>query len=143
MRRTGRAFISLALLLSAEVLGADVEFSMSADRSKVGVEDVFRVEISIANAPQGSSIQLPSARDFEILGRSESEPMSFSAGPGGAGMITRFEAELSMRRFELGSDNSAAILKPRSKYRPFVVLNCPGDGLKAKRRYLWCEVGAW
>jgi hypothetical protein len=85
MPRIGSALI---LLLSLEALGAgDLQFYMTTDRNKVGLEDLFRVEIVVGNAPGDAELTLPPARDFEVLGRSESTQMSFSTGPGGAGHI--------------------------------------------------------
>jgi hypothetical protein len=77
------------LLLASPALAApEVAFSMSADRTKVGVEDTFRVEVLVRGAPQGALVQFPAPADFEVLSRGESTQMSFSAGPGGAGVVT-------------------------------------------------------
>ncbi len=104
MAKTGSLVLSLWLLASPALAGAgEVEFYMTADRTKVGTEDTFRVEIVIANAPQGASLQFPAPRDFEILGRGESTQMSFSTGPGGAGVITSVKKHtLTMRANRAG-----------------------------------------
>lgn len=96
MPRTGSALV-LALLASAPAF-AEVEFTMQADRTKVGTEDTFRLEIVVANAPEGAVLQLPAPADFEVLGRSESTQMSYSVGPGGAGVIKQVRKHtLTMR----------------------------------------------
>ena len=96
MPRTGSALV-LALLASAPAF-AEVEFTMQADRAKVGTEDTFRLEIVVANAPEGAVLQLPAPQDFEVLGRSESTQMSYSVGPGGAGVIKQVRKHtLTMR----------------------------------------------
>lgn len=87
MARTGSALIATLFLLAAAPALADVEFYMTADRPKVGTEDAFHVEVVVGNAPEGASLQLPSSGDFEVLSRSESTQMSYSVGPGGAGVI--------------------------------------------------------
>jgi hypothetical protein len=88
MARTGSALIALLLLASPAFAGPEVEFYMSADRTKVGLEDTFRVDIVVSGAPQGAVVQFPAPPDFEVLSRGESTQMSFSAGPGGAGVVT-------------------------------------------------------
>lgn len=96
MRRTGSA-LALVLLASATAL-AEVEFTMQADRQKVGTEDTFRLEIVVANAPEGAVLQLPAPQDFEVLGRSESTQMSYTMGAGGAGVIKQVRKHtLTMR----------------------------------------------
>ncbi len=85
MPRIGSALI---VLLAAGALGApDLQFYMTTDRPRVGLEDLFRVEIVVGNAPSDAELSLPASRDFEVLGRAESTQMSFSTGPGGSGHI--------------------------------------------------------
>jgi len=90
MARTGSPLIALlgAFVIASPALAADVEFYMTTDRAKVGVEDLFHLEIIVGNAPQGAVVQFPTPPDFEVVQRSESTQMSFSAGSGGAGSIT-------------------------------------------------------
>jgi BatD DUF11 like domain len=102
MARTGSLFL-VTLLLASPALAAEVEFYMTTDRAKVGTEDTFRVEIVVANAPQGATLRFPAPKDFEILGRSESTQMSFAAGAGGAGVITSVRKHtLTMRANRTG-----------------------------------------
>ena len=97
MARTTNAIVVTLLLAAAPSL-AEVEVTMQADREKVGTEDTFRLEIVVANAPEGAVLQLPVAEDFEVLGRSQSTQMSYSLGPGGAGVITQVQKHtLTMR----------------------------------------------
>ncbi len=97
MARTGSAIVVTLLLAAAPAL-AEVEVTMQADREKVGTEDTFRLEIVVANAPESAVLQLPVAEDFEVLGRSQSTQMSYSLGPGGAGVITQVQKHtLTMR----------------------------------------------
>lgn len=98
MARTGSAILVTILLLAAAPALAEVEVTMQADREKVGTEDTFRLEIVVANAPEGAVLQLPAAEDFEVLGRSQSTQMSYSVGPGGAGVMTQVQKHtLTMR----------------------------------------------
>jgi BatD DUF11 like domain len=101
MPRIGSALI---VLLAAEALGAsDLQFYMTVDRNRVGLEDTFRVEVVVGNAPQGAELSFPPARDFEVLGRSESTQMSFSTGSGGSGHITAIRKHtLTLRATRLG-----------------------------------------
>lgn len=104
MARTGSPIaIVVALLLAAAPALAEVEVTMQADREKVGTEDTFRLEIVVANAPESAVLQLPVAEDFEVLGRSQSTQMSYSLGPGGAGVITQVQKHtLTMRANRTG-----------------------------------------
>ena len=103
MARTGSAIV-VALLLAAAPAVAEVEVTMQADREKVGTEDTFRLEIVVANAPEGAVVQLPAPQDFEVLGRSQSTQMSYSLGPGGAGVITQVQKHtLTMRANRTGT----------------------------------------
>lgn len=104
MARTGSA-IAVALLLTAApaLAEVEVEVTMQADREKVGTEDTFRLEIVVANAPEGAVLQLPAPEDFEVLGRSQSTQMSYALGPGGAGVITQVQKHtLTMRATRTG-----------------------------------------
>lgn len=90
MARTGSALV--LMLLSAPALAAgSVEFHMSADRTKVGTEDTFRVDIVVGNMPEGAVLQFPAPSDFETLSRSQSTQMSYSVGPGGAGVMRNLQ----------------------------------------------------
>ncbi len=101
MARTGSVLLTLLLATSAL---AEVEFQMTTDQKRVGVEDTFRLIITIGNAPEGASLQLPSSEDFEILGRSESTQMSYSVGLGGAGVIQQVRKHvLTVRANNIGT----------------------------------------
>ena len=119
MARTGSALIALlgGLVVSTVAQAADVDFYMTADRPKVGTEDLFHLEIVVGNAPQGAVVQFPTPPDFEVLSRSESTQMSFSAGNGGAGMITSVRKHtLTMRALHTGKlVIPAAVLQTASK----------------------------
>lgn len=102
MARTGSALV-VALLAAAPAF-AEIEITMRADRAKVGTEDAFHLEIAIANAPEGASLQLPATTDFEILGRSQSTQMSYSLGPGGTSSISQVQKHtLTMRANRVGT----------------------------------------
>lgn len=101
MRRTGSAL--LTLLVAMPAFAADVQFYMSVDRQKVGTEDTFVLEIVLGGAPQGAVVQFPAPADFEVLSRAVSDQMSFSAGAGGAGIITTMKKHtLTMRALRAG-----------------------------------------
>ncbi len=103
MARTGSALFVALFLAAAPAVAAEIEVTMQADREKVGTEDTFRLEIVVANAPESSVLQLPVAEDFEVLGRSQSTQMSYSLGPGGAGVITQVQKHtLTMRANRTG-----------------------------------------
>ncbi|MCL2011530.1 MAG: BatD family protein [Cystobacterineae bacterium] len=46
-----------------------MEFSQSADRSRVGLEETFQLSIVVVNPPPNAQLELPSSHDFEILQR--------------------------------------------------------------------------
>lgn len=103
MARTGNAIVIGLLLAALPALAAEPEITMQADREKVGTEDTFRLEIVVANAPEGAVVQLPTPTDFEVLGKSQSTQMSYSLGGGGAGVITQVQKyTLTMRANRTG-----------------------------------------
>lgn len=108
MARTGSCRLSgiglCAMLIALPSLAAsEPEVTMQADREKVGVEDTFRVDITVGNAPQGATLNLPTSDDFEVLGRSQGSHMSYSVGPGGAGVVSYVQKHtLTMRANRTG-----------------------------------------
>lgn len=102
MPRIGSVFLSLTLF-TLPALAEDVRFSMSVDRQKVGTEDTFTLEIIVGGAPHGAAVRFPTPPSFEILGRAVSDQMSFSAGAGGAGIITSLKKHtFTMRALKTG-----------------------------------------
>lgn len=86
MARTGSA---LVIAVSLAALGARAQsITMQADRVTAGIEDTFRLEIAVTNAPDGAVLHQPELRDFEVLGRSESTQMQFNLS-GGQQRITQ------------------------------------------------------
>ena len=76
MRRTGsaRAIAVLLVLASGMTFAADdLEFFQTVDRTEVGTEDTFRLEVVMKNAPPEAELRLPALDDFEVLSKS---PMS-------------------------------------------------------------------
>ncbi len=76
MRRTGSASAMAVLLVlaSSASFGAEgFEFFQTADRTEVGTEDTFRLEVVMKNAPADAELRLPPLDDFEVLSKS---PMS-------------------------------------------------------------------
>ncbi len=114
MGRTGSAL--LVLLASAPAF-AEVEFSMLSDRNKVGMQDLLRVDIVVANAPTDAQVQFPAPNGFEVLQRHESTEMSYSVGPGGAGVIKQVRRyTLTMRAVRTGTLTiPAAVLQAGGK----------------------------
>ena len=80
MRRTGSA---LVIAVSLAALSAHAQsIAMQADRATAGIEDTFRLDIVITNAPDGAVLHQPELKDFEVLGRSESTQMQFNLSNG-------------------------------------------------------------
>jgi hypothetical protein len=102
MARIGKLFFVGAMLLAAWPAWAEVEFYMTADRTKVGLEDTFRVEIVISGAPDNSRLSYPEPVDFEVLGRNQSSQMQYVLS-GGMSQIKRTEKHvLTVRASKLG-----------------------------------------
>ncbi len=86
MGKTGSGFILVsaltlsALTLSALALAKTEDFYMLADRTQVGTEDTFVVEIVLNNPPEGAALVLPKPGNFEILSRNESSQISIVNG---------------------------------------------------------------
>jgi hypothetical protein len=103
MAKIGNSLFFASAWLVAAAAWAEPSVSMQADRQKVGLEDTFRVEILIENAPGGVSLSLPASDDFEILSRNQSSQMSYSVGPGGAGVVRQVQKHtLTVRANRLG-----------------------------------------
>lgn len=121
MARTGSAisglFVMLAAASAAALTNQEPEFHMTSDRTKVGTEDTFHVDILVGNAPDGASIALPAGNDFEVLSRSESTQMSYSVGNGGAGVIKQLRRyTLTLRANRPGALTiPPAVLKTKDK----------------------------
>jgi hypothetical protein len=100
MARIGSVILAL---LASSPAWAELEFHASTEQQKVGVEDTFRVFIVVGNAPEDSSLEIPSSEDFEVLGRSESSQMSYSVGSGGAGVVRQVRKQtLTVRANRMG-----------------------------------------
>ncbi len=120
MARTGSAISGLIVVLAAVTAAAmsnEPEFHMTTNRTKVGTEDTFQVDVLVGNAPTGASIALPTSKDFEVLGRSESTQMSYSVGNGGAGVIKQLRRyTLTIRANRAGTLTiPPAVLKTQDK----------------------------
>lgn len=104
MARTGSALLALlSTSVALPALAGEVQFYMSVDRQKVGTEDTFTLEIVVGGAPQGAVVQFPPPKDFEVLSKAVSDQMSFSAGMGGAGVITTLRKHtLTLRALKTG-----------------------------------------
>jgi BatD DUF11 like domain len=102
MARIGKLFFVGAMLLAAWPAWAEVEFYMTANRTKVGLEDTFRVEIVISGAPDNSRLSYPEPVAFEVLGRNQSSQMQYVLS-GGVSQIKRTEKHvLTVRASKLG-----------------------------------------
>ncbi|MBS2023697.1 MAG: protein BatD [Deltaproteobacteria bacterium] len=68
----------------------DVELSATLDRDEIGLDDMVRLEITVTLSSKDTSgdLQLPGFRDFDIVGRAQSEQVSF-AFSGGAPTFRR------------------------------------------------------
>lgn len=114
MAKIGSAVV--AVLCTAAPAWAEVEISMHVDRDKVGTEDVFRLEVSVANAPQGAELSLPHSDDFEILSRSQSSQMSLSMGSGSTAFTQIQKHVLTLRANRPGTLTiSPAVLEVAGK----------------------------
>jgi BatD DUF11 like domain len=69
-----------ALTMSALAFAKTEDFYMLADRTQVGTEDTFVVEIVLSNPPEGAALSLPKPGDFEIISRNESSQISIVNG---------------------------------------------------------------
>lgn len=95
--RTGSALALLLIVSQAAWAAGEPSITMQVDRDKVGTEDTFRAEIVISNA-SNANLNFPVDNDFEVLGKSQSTQMSYSVGPGGAGVVTQVQrVTLTMR----------------------------------------------
>jgi hypothetical protein len=103
MRRTGDRAALLALFLFLPwVAAAETDFHQEADRNEVGLEDSFQLTVVSENAPEGSEVQFPVSKDFEVLSRFQSSQHLFQFG-GSRNGIRRVERyTLVMRPLKAG-----------------------------------------
>lgn len=106
MRRIGRvagSFLAISLV-AAGVARAEIELSQDVDRTEVGLDDTFRLIVTVSDAPDSVQVQFPSSSDFNVLSKSESSQMSYQLGGGGPATIKRtHKYTLLMRANRVGS----------------------------------------
>src|SRR5215472_8610041 len=105
MRRIGSASgwsIALALAVSAPAL-AEIAIAQNVDRSEVGLEDTFRLTVTVSDAPDSAQLQFPVGSDFEVLNKSERSEMSYQLGSGGAVVRRTHKYMLLMRPTRVGT----------------------------------------
>jgi hypothetical protein len=88
--------VLLALTWTAPALAQDIEFTMEADHTEVGTEDVFTVTVTVSGAPDSAQLQLPSGDGLETLSSSQAYSRSISLG-GGAGPTIRSVRTVTLR----------------------------------------------
>ena len=86
MARIGSALLVALVAASAQ---AETELYQTVDRTKVGTEDTFTLEIVVTDPPEGAELQFPTSKDFEVLSQSRSTQASFQIGAGGQTTIQR------------------------------------------------------
>jgi hypothetical protein len=74
------------------------------DRAEVGLDDVFRLTVTVSDAPDSAQLQFPASSDFNILSKSESSQMSYQLGGGGPATMKRtHKYTLLMRANRVGT----------------------------------------
>src|SRR5687768_16687784 len=84
------AAIALALASSAARAAETTLFEASVDRDEMALDETLTLTVVLSSDHQPSKMSLPDQklRDFEVLGRSQSEQVSFVYG-GGASRVQR------------------------------------------------------
>jgi hypothetical protein len=86
LRSRMRGF-SIAVGVLATALGAaparaagDAEFTASVDREQIGLDDTVSLELTLTVSSKGDNadLRLPPFRDFDVVGRSSNEQVSFA-----------------------------------------------------------------
>ncbi len=108
MRRIGKVrlagCLSVIALAAASPARAEIELSQSVDRTEVGLDDPFRLTVTISDVPDSAQVQFPSGSDFNVLGKSESSQMSYQLGGGGPATMKRtHKYTLLMRANRVGT----------------------------------------
>ena len=101
MRRTGRAAFGpliCMLLAFAGPARAEIELSQGVDRTEVGLDDTFRLTVTVSDAPDSAQFQFPFGSDFSVLGKSESSQISYQLGGSGPGGIHRSHTYVLLMR---------------------------------------------
>src|SRR6516165_2240105 len=102
MRRIGSAafarWAALAMLGASASARAEIELSQSVDQTEVGLDDTFRLTVTVSNAPDSARLQFPVGSDFDVLSKSESTHLSYQLGGGGPASITRAHKYMLLMR---------------------------------------------
>ena len=101
MRRTGSgpaALAALCLLLASVPAWAKVEFYQTVDRTEVGTEDVFQLNVVVVDPPDDAQVQFPAPEGFEVLSSSQSTQRSIEMSGGGPPVIQTVRKYVLMMR---------------------------------------------
>jgi len=84
-RRIGSAVVLLAALFAGGARAADdIQIHASTDADEVPLDGTLNLQIlvTVASGSQGADVQLPDFKDFDLVGRSQSEQttIEFSSG---------------------------------------------------------------
>jgi hypothetical protein len=101
MARTGSALVIAVALAALNAHAQSV--TMQADRVTAGIEDTFRLDIVVTNAPDGSVLHQPELKNFEVLGRSESTQMQFNLANGQQRITQVRKLSLTLRANRTGA----------------------------------------
>ncbi len=105
MRRIGSASVRCTAIVlwgfCAPAL-AEIDISQSVDRTEIGLDDTFRLTVSVSDAPDSAQLQFPIGTGFDVLSKSESSQMSYQLGSGGAVIQRTHKYMLLMRPNRVG-----------------------------------------
>jgi hypothetical protein len=90
------------LAVSAPAL-AEISIAQSVDRTEVGLDDTFRLTVTVSDAPDSAQLQFPVSSDFDVLSKSESSQVSYQLGSGSATMRQTHKYMLLMRANRTGA----------------------------------------
>jgi hypothetical protein len=90
----------LSALCAPAFAGTDI--SQSVDRSEVGLDDTFRLTVTVSDEPDSAQLQFPIGTGFDVLSKSESSQVSYQLGSGGAVVQRTHKYMLLMRPNRVG-----------------------------------------
>ena len=116
-RRTGSAVLLFVGLCAAGARAADdVQIHASTDADEVAVDGTLNLQVlvTVPSASQGADVQLPDFKDFDLVGRSQSEQTTIEFSNGAQNIYRRIVTNVALTPRHEGS---ATIEPVRVSYR--------------------------
>ena len=105
-RRIGSAALLLVVLVAGGARAADdIQVHASTDADEVAVDGTLNLQIlvTVASGSQGADVQLPDFKDFDLVGRSQSEQTTIEFSNGAQSIHRRIVTNVALTPKHEGS----------------------------------------